>query len=50
MFAGLAEARVLCEALRQEYNEERPHQSLGDLTSAEYKQQWLQQQSENPGD
>lgn len=50
LFASVAEARVLCEAFRQEYNDERPHQSLGYLTPVEYKQQWLQQQSENPGD
>jgi putative transposase len=50
LFANVAEARVLCEGFRQEYNEERPHQSLGYLTPVEYKQQWLQKQSENPGD
>lgn len=49
LFASVAEARVLCEAFRVEYNEERPHQSLGYLTPQEYKQQWLQKQSENPG-
>lgn len=49
LFASVAEARVLCEAFRVEYNEERPHQALGYLTPQEYKQQWLQQQSENPG-
>jgi putative transposase len=50
LFASVAEARVLCEAFRQEYNEERPHQSLAYLTPAEYKQQWLQQQSQPSGD
>jgi putative transposase len=50
LFASVAEARVLCEGFRQEYNEERPHQSLGYLTPHEFKQQWLQKQSENPGD
>jgi putative transposase len=49
LFASVAEARVLCEGFRREYNQERPHQSLGYLTPHEYKQQWLQQQSENPG-
>lgn len=49
LFASVAEARVLCEAFRVEYNEERPHQSLGYLTPQEYKKQWLQQQSEDPG-
>lgn len=48
VFGRVAEARVLCEALRQEVNEERPHPSLGYLTPAEYKPQGLQQQSENP--
>jgi putative transposase len=50
LFVSVAESRVLCEGYRREYNEERPHQSLGYLTPAEYKQQWLQKQSENPGD
>ena len=49
LFSSVAEARVLCEAFRREYNEERPHQSLGYLTPQEYKQKWLQEQSDNPG-
>jgi putative transposase len=49
LFATVDEARVLCEAFRREYNEERPHQSLGYLTPAEYKQQRLQNQSQDPG-
>lgn len=49
LFASVAEARVLCEGYRREYNEERPHQSLGYLTPQEYKQKWLQEQSDNPG-
>ena len=44
LFVSLAEARVLTEAWRREYNEERPHQSLGYLTPREFKQQWLEQQ------
>ena len=48
--AGVAEARVLCEGYRREYNEERPHQSLGYLTPNEFKQKWLQSQSHDPGD
>jgi epoxyqueuosine reductase QueG len=31
-FANVSEAQVLCNALRCEYNEERPHQSLGYLS------------------
>jgi len=50
LFASAAEARVLCEGFRREYNEERPHQSLGYLTPQEFKQQWLQKQSENHED
>jgi putative transposase len=55
LFASVAEARVLCEGFRREYNEERPHQSLGYLTPQEFKQQWLQglqaqsQRSQQPG-
>jgi putative transposase len=43
LFAGIAEARVLSESFRREYNEERPHQSLGYLTPLEFKQQWLKE-------
>lgn len=50
LFASVAEARVLCEGYRREYNEERPHQSLGYLTPQEFKQRWLQKQSQTTGD
>lgn len=49
LFVSVAESRVLCEVWRREYNEERPHQSLGYLTPVEFKQEWLRKQSENPG-
>ncbi len=45
LFSSVAEARVLVEQFRQEYNTERPHQSLGNLTPAEFRQQWLAQNS-----
>lgn len=47
LFASVAEARVLCEGYRKENNEERPHQALGYLTPHEFKQKWLQQQSQD---
>lgn len=50
LFASVAEARVLCEGFRKDYNEERPHQSLGYLTPAEFKRKWLSEQSQDPGD
>jgi putative transposase len=50
LFASVAEARVLCEGFRREYNEERPHQSLGYLTPTEFKQKWLQERSQTTGD
>lgn len=36
-FASLAEARVVIEAWRIEYNTQRPHSSLGDRTPEEYR-------------
>ena len=36
LFHTLAEARVILESWRIEYNERRPHSSLGYLTSSEY--------------
>lgn len=35
-FLSLAEARVVLESWRREYNEFRPHSSLGDMTPAEF--------------
>lgn len=39
LFANLMEAEVLIERFRQEYNEYRPHGSLGYATPAEFAQQ-----------
>jgi len=50
LFATVVEARALIEAYRREYNEARPHQSLGYLTPQEFKQQWLQEQSQTTED
>ena len=50
LFANVAESRVLCEGFRVEYNEERPHQSLGYLTPVEFKQKWLETRSQTTGD
>jgi transposase InsO family protein len=36
LFGGLREAQVILEQWRREYNEERPHSSLGYLTPTEY--------------
>lgn len=49
LFVSVAECRLLSEAWRQEYNQERPHQSLEYLTPSEFKLKWLQRQSQNPG-
>lgn len=50
LFASLAEARVLVEAFRREYNEERPHQSLGYKTPQEYTTEWHKSHSQSSGD
>lgn len=39
-FLNLAHARIVIEEWRKEYNTERPHSSLGDLTPEEYLKQW----------
>ena len=41
-FTSLAHARVVIEAWRREYNEERPKKSLGGLTPAAYAKQLIQ--------
>ena len=43
-FMSLAHARVIVEAWRREYNEERPKKSLGGLTPTAY----VQRQMQNP--
>lgn len=50
LFANLTEARELVEGWRRAYNEERSHQSLGYLTPCEFKQKWLENQSQATGD
>ena len=50
LFASTKEARVLVETFRQEYNTDRPHQSLGYLTPAEFKQKWIREHPPKPGD
>jgi hypothetical protein len=49
VFLTVAESRILCADYRREF-EQRSHQSLGYLTSAEFKQKWLQEQSQTTGD
>jgi putative transposase len=46
-FASVAEARIQIERFRRQYNEERPHSRLGYRTPAEFKADWLADQS-NP--
>ena len=48
LFRSVAEARILMESYRREYNTERPHQSLGYLTPVEFKQLWLDSHSQEP--
>ncbi len=45
VFYSVAEARVALGAYRQQYNEERPHSSLGYRTPVEFKHEWLARQS-----
>jgi putative transposase len=44
VFHSVAEARVMLTAYRRQYNEERPHSSLGYRTPAEFKRDWLEHQ------
>ena len=50
LFTSVSEAQILCNGFRTEYNEERPHQSLGYKTPQEFQQQWLENRSQDPGD
>jgi putative transposase len=44
-FGSVVEARVILEGYRRQYNEERPHSSLGYRTPAEFKRDWSNNQS-----
>jgi putative transposase len=46
LFHNVAEARVRLHTYRRQYNEERPHSSLGYRTPVEFKHDWLQRQSQ----
>jgi putative transposase len=48
-FSSVTEARVQLEGYRRQYNEERPHSSLGYLTPVEFKRDWLRSQPESTG-
>jgi putative transposase len=48
-FASVAEAQVLCAVYLREYNEERPHSSLGYQTPLEFKRDWYARQSPKDG-
>jgi putative transposase len=45
VFHAVAEARIVLAAYRRQYNEERPHSSLGYCTPTEFKRDWLERQS-----
>jgi putative transposase len=40
LFYSLHEVRVMCEEWREDYNEERPHKSLGYLSPVRYNERW----------
>jgi putative transposase len=44
VFQSVTEVRVVLEAYRRQYNEERPHSSLVYCTPAEFKRAWLERQ------
>jgi putative transposase len=49
VFHPVAEARIVLAPYHRQYNEERPHSSLGYRTPAEFKRDWLAQQSPSGG-
>jgi putative transposase len=48
-FHSVEEARIVLAAYRRQYNEERPHSSLGYRTPTEFKRDWLERQSPSGG-
>ena len=49
-FENLTDARAMMQVWQQEYNEERPHRSLKNLTPLQYKAQWHTQSSQKLAD
>ncbi len=49
LFANRREAAVVLEAWRHEYNEERPHSSLGYRTPREFRAAWIRGRIPKPG-
>ena len=49
VFHSVAEARIVLATYHRQYNEERPHSRLGYRTPAEFKRDWLAQQSPSGG-
>jgi putative transposase len=49
LFANRHEAAVVLEAWRHEYNEDRPHSSLGYRTPREFRAAWIHGGIPNPG-
>jgi len=45
VFGSVEEAQEIAEAWRKDYNEERPHSSLGYLTPAEFAAKWERERS-----
>jgi putative transposase len=48
LFNSLAEVRCLSEEWRIDYNEERPHKSLGYLSPLSYTNKWLNERKNEP--
>ena len=48
VFDTLVQAKVILGAWRREYNEARPHSSLGYLTPTEYRERWAKELSLSP--
>jgi putative transposase len=43
IFSSLKEVRKMCAELRKDYNEERPHKSLGYLSPLKYAERYYRQ-------
>lgn len=48
LFYSLHEVRVMCEEWRRDYNQERPHKSLGYLSPLLYANRWREEQQLYP--
>ncbi|MBD0377774.1 MAG: transposase [Flavisolibacter sp.] len=48
LFYNFSKVHVMCEEWRRDYNHERPHKSMGNLSPLHYARRWRKEQQPYP--